>query len=774
MKDHDNKRHLMPFPSRPSPRAACSRAPALPPERAPALIMKSSHFLRLALLSILPGFGTAAGANELTYADLVGRLYDMKVLAAPPVPGEKSGCFSSRDRAARYDEGQGKYLDWHANADGGGFVDRQGTMMEMDGPGVIWRIWSARPEKGHLRIFIDGAATPVLDQPFASLFDTGKPPFDFPELVHVKAKGHNTFVPIPFQKSIRIVGGKGWGNFYQITYTRFPEGTTVPSFTGTFTESDREALRKANEVWGKRGPALFVTNAATPTTAEVTLAPGEEKVIADFKQPGAITSIVMDRPEMDREASIDILRQLAISITWDGESNPSVWSPLGDFFGTAVGENLYRTLVTGMTKDGYYANWYMPYRSARMAVRNDTAEPRTLKFTIHTEPVEGDVSKLLRYHCKWHRDDFRGFDRKQLETERWPDWPVLKIDGAAGRFCGFQAHMWNPNHIWNRECKERYTQPFPQGEAFQPGGRLHEFYLRGPAKDYWWGEGDEKFFVDGEKMPSTFGTGTEDYFGYAWGTPTAYDSALQAQPRNGASDEIGKEVNRAGPGNIGHITMVRWQIPDNVPFQKSFEATVEKYHPNEWPLLNAYAASWYQTAGTGDPYEAVPASQRTGYFVAPTPENPVPRVDGKYEGESLKILQVDAGQTRIQNMGEFGDGSWSGNEQLLWIKGRQGDSAEFEFHTAEGGVREVFVVLTKARDYGIVRISINGKELGEPIDCHDRTVTTTGEVSLGNLELQPGKHTLRATLTGANDRSSNAVGVGKHLFGLDYLRLAPQ
>jgi hypothetical protein len=128
--------------------------------------MRSLNFLRLTLLCILPGFGTTAGANELTYADLVERLYDMKLLATPPVPGKKSGCFSSRDRASRYDEDEGKYIDWHANADGSGFVDREGTMMEMDGPGVIWRIWSARPEQGHLKIFVDGADTPVLDQPW--------------------------------------------------------------------------------------------------------------------------------------------------------------------------------------------------------------------------------------------------------------------------------------------------------------------------------------------------------------------------------------------------------------------------------------------------------------------------------------------------------------------------------------------------------------------------------------------------------------------------------
>ena len=122
-------------------------------------------------------------------------------------------------------------------------------------------------------------------------------------------------------------------------------------------------------------------------------------------------------------------------------------------------------------------------------------------------------------------------------------------------------------------------------------------------------------------MPSTFGTGTEDYFGYAWGTPATFDSALQAQPRNGPAGAIGIRPNKAGPGNTGHISNVRWQIADNVPFQKSFEAVVEKYHPNSWPLLNAYLAAWYQTAGTEDYYGPVmPVEERSDYFVPATPK----------------------------------------------------------------------------------------------------------------------------------------------------------
>jgi len=104
-------------------------------------------------------------------------------------------------------------------------------------------------------------------------------------------------------------------------------------------------------------------------------------------------------------------------------------------------------------------------------------------------------------------------------------------------------------------------------------------------------------------MPSTFGTGTEDYFGFAWGTPQVFDSATQCQTRNTA--------------NEGHISLARWHIADNVPFQTSFEAAIEKYHGNNWPLLYAVNAYWYQAAGVTDQYPALPVNQREGYYTLP-------------------------------------------------------------------------------------------------------------------------------------------------------------
>jgi len=544
-----------------------------------------------------------AASQTYTYSDLVERLSCLQHLATPPAVGEKGGSFSSWHRQARYDQASGKYVKWWANDDGGGFMDSEGTMAKIEGPGIIWRIWSAAPGGGNIEFYIDGAEKPTLAMPFINMFDNKKPPFDYPEMVGMLAKGQNFYIPIPFQKSIRIRGAKDWGRYYQISYTRFPAGTKVPSFTGKFSDADRAALKKANDIWGKRGPKTHVSDKDNIKQVTIRLEPGQEKVLASYDRPAAITSFTMDRPELTWEESLDVLRELTINITWDKDKTPAVWSPIGDFFGTGAGENLFRSLTMGMTEDKYYSNWYMPFSKAKIVLRNDGDRPRELTFTIHTAKVTGNVNDLLRFHCKWHRDDYSGLNKKRFSEDRWPDWPVLKTSKTAGRFCGFQLHIWNPLHLWNEELKRKYQGGIPEGDLFAPGTQVRALFDNQISQHYWWGEGDEKFFVDGEKMPSTFGTGSEDYFGYAWGTAEKFDSGAQCQTRN--------------HGNVGHIAVLRNQIADNVPFQKSFEATIEKYHGNNWPLLYATTARWYQEPATEGPYQAVPLKQRVKYYVRP-------------------------------------------------------------------------------------------------------------------------------------------------------------
>jgi hypothetical protein len=265
----------------------------------------------------------------------------------------------------------------------------------------------------------------------------------------------------------------------------------------------------------------------------------------------------------------------------------------------------------------------------------------------------------------------------------------------------------------------------------------------------WWGEGDEKFFVDGEKFPSTIGTGSEDYFGYAWCNPTLFENCYHNQT--------------ISMNNKGHVSVNRWHITDNVPFQKSFEGCIEKYFPNERPTLYACVAYWYQAPGGRDPHAAIPVTERTGYWTEPPAD--ATAIPGALEGESLKVLAKTEGNPREQQMTRYND-RWSGKAQLWWTGAKTGDKLDLALPVTKDGPYKVTVQLTKAKDYGIVQLYLNGKPLGKAVDLYNPSVTTSGPLDLGPHQLSAGQHKLTVEITGANPKA-----VPSHMFGLDYVKL---
>jgi len=509
-------------------------------------------------------FSSAAGAREYTYPELVNKLSDLEGLAELPAEGEKCAQFSSYDRASRYDEVGGEYVNWRANGDGDGYIRKEGeniVIAEMQGPGVIWRIWTALAEQGHVKIYLDGADTPAVDLPFIGYFNRENEPFTFLSLVHKTARGQNCYVPIPYQESCRIVAEPGWGRYYHFTYTTFPEGTKLPTFSMDLSDADMKALREANRILSDCGQAPPGVKQKQKVRRTVRAAPGAKTEVLELQGRRAITALKVKVDSLDSQNQRNVLRDLLLSIYWDGEKEPSVWAPLGDFFGTTPGVNKYRSLPLGMTDEGFYSYWYMPFESgARIMLANRGDSEQKVTFEISHNPLSGRAEELGRFHAKWHGDKFLP------ESEnRWPDWTLLKTTGR-GRFCGVMLYVWNPK-----------------------GG--------------WWGEGDEKFFVDGEKFPSTYGTGSEDYFGYAWCTPELFQNAFHNQT--------------ISMGNKGHISVNRWHIADNIPFRKSFEGCIEKYFRNWRPTLYSAVAYWYLEPGGDDPYPADPVDKPWGYRTPP-------------------------------------------------------------------------------------------------------------------------------------------------------------
>ena len=676
--------------------------------------MKATLMTAALLVALSAALPTARAQEKLTYVDLVGRLTDLERLAVLPAPGDTCSQWSSYDRASKFDEATGKYVRWDANGDGRGIIRTEGDLAvfaEMEGPGCLWRIWSAKADAGRVKIYLDGAAEPAVDLPFAGYFDGKTAPFVYPSLVHITARGCNNYVPIPYAKSCKIVAEKGWGNYYHFVYETFPKGTVVPTFKMALAAAETAALAAADDILsnkrgqdpaGKRpGEATVARTAAVP--------PGKAVAVAPLDGQGAITALSIKVPAAaSREDEIQLLRELALRITWDGEAAPAVWAPLGDFFGTAPGENKYKSLPLGMTDDGFYSFWYMPFaRGALVEIVNDGAAERSVSVSITRAPLSRPAAGLGRFHAKWHRDALL-----PEEPERKIDWTMLKTAGR-GRFLGVMLHVWNPK-----------------------GG--------------WWGEGDEKFFVDGEKFPSTIGTGSEDYFGYAWCCPQLFENAYHNQT--------------LVKNNKGHVSVNRWHITDNIPFQKSFEGCIEKYYPNAKPTLYASTVYWYLSPGGTDPYPPQPLDQRVGYWTEP---EPAAAVKGAIEGEAMEVLAKTGGLTQTQQMDQY-NGNWSGQEHLWWTRAKPGDKLDLALPVKDAGKYKLSVQLTKAKDYGIVQFYLDGRKLGAPVDLYNPDVVPGGALDLGVHDLAAGQHKLTLEITGANDRA-----VKSYMAAVDYVKLDP-
>jgi hypothetical protein len=264
----------------------------------------------------------------------------------------------------------------------------------------------------------------------------------------------------------------------------------------------------------------------------------------------------------------------------------------------------------------------------------------------------------------------------------------------------------------------------------------------------WWGEGDEKIYVDGESFPSHFGTGTEDYYGYAWCRPEFFTAPFHAQP--------------AGDGNLagGYSTNSRYRSLDAIPFKKSLKFDMEVWHWADTKVNYAPTTLWYARPGATANVEPAPEDAALPVALVKTDVAPAFRIEGAIEGEDLKVAKCSGGQV-VPQSGGFG---WSNDQQLWWIDGAVGDKLVLKFDSEKSGKQKVSAGITKAHDYAIVKMSVNGKS-ARTIDRYAASVGHNAE-ELGEFELKEGVNELTVEIVGSNPNA-----IPRRMFGLDYLKI---
>ncbi len=489
-------------------------------------------FLRLAaaLLVMLPG-SPASAQTKLTYEDILGQLTDLDRLTRLQ-PGLEAGAYTSWDRRSK--------TSWGANGDAGQYLrveeNGEAVMMDQQGPGCIWRIWSANPQ-GKIRIYLDGAAKPSFEWDFNAIFQGATPPFEKP-LVWQRAPdvpASDAYVPIPFAKHVKISADKAHGQYYHFNYTLFPRGWSVESFHLPLTAPERARLERALRVWGAPGPdPKPVLSGQTTVEKTITLNPGETVVLADLEGPGVIRSIRAKAASAQRYA----WRKLVLEGVWDDAAWPQVLTPLGPFFAFDWETAEYASVPVGCKGGVAYNHFPAPFRRhARLSLKSFLEQPAEVSCEIDWAPVKQLPDDTLYFYARWRKEgDSMTFDYPFLET------------AGKGHFVGIAMPIDHP----------------------LPG---------------WWGEGDEKVWVDDDDWPRWIGTGSEDYFGDAWGI------RYLSGPSWGASSMK------------GHRTCnYRWHFMDSIPFAKRMRMTIENYGPNGVGPRGQYeytsTAFWYQAEKT--------------------------------------------------------------------------------------------------------------------------------------------------------------------------------
>lgn len=319
---------------------------------------------------------------------------------------------------------------------------------------------------------------------------------------------------------------------------------------------------------GRGGMAASVLGASrkgAPCIPEIKL--GETKVLAEIQGTGVIRHIWMTVTDKINEGNRFIFRDLILRMYWDGEESPSVECPLGDFFCCGFGRSypVHSMPIAVIPRNGFNSFFAMPFQSsAKITIENQNEEAIPSFFYQIDYSMHDSLPEETGYfHVQWRRSKI---------TELGKDHIIL--DGVKGK-----------------------------------GKYIGTFMALSTLERYWWGEGEVKFYLDGDReYPTICGTGTEDYFGGAWSfarlekgnmEEQIYNTPFLGYPFYSKSDE-GIQNDYHNDDCPPMRALYRFHIPDPIYFQEDIKITLQQIGSCHSGIFErqddvSTVAYWYQT-----------------------------------------------------------------------------------------------------------------------------------------------------------------------------------
>jgi len=624
--------------------------------------------------------------------------------------------------------------DWYANWDCNNVLRTEWVdgrtelvLLDADGPGAIVRFWVTT--FGHwytLRIYLDGASTPVIEGCLTQVVGRNAladAPFSFlaPFSGDSTYTGHNLYFPIPFGHRCKVtiatpdnanalVGGHRL--YYNMDYRAYDTNTEVESFTQDALTRYHAEHVMANSALAEGHPTGIVTSLYSRLEGHLNWGGGTRSVTLRGSSAIRLLRFRLAAPDLPQA-----LRSTHLEIDFDGEQR-AVDCPIGDFFGTGCSETTGSTWFLEAAADGtLQAFWSMPFRDrATVRVVNHGQQPvEILLGEIWSGSYTWDEENSMHFHASWR--DYAFEDSLALKGE---DLNYVTLQGQ-GRLVGDTLSIFND------------ASPVP-----------HEW-------ENWWGEGDEKIYVDGEVFPSHFGTGTEDYYGYAWCLPYTFNTPFIAQPLASGNSKKGQTVN------------TRIRLLDDIPYRSGIRFDMEFLAWKTGRHRFAPTVFWYARPGgvcfTPDPVAKsllpVPRSNSSGIEAASS----VCPIGVRMDIESMTVSQNTGGALSCVTSNGLG---LSGEKCLCWQNCRVGSRVDFVFTASFTGQCALVVHVLSGSSSGTLRVSVNGQAVTNGVDLF-MPVTVPSAIHLGSHLLQGGINTLTFEVT------DMPAGIQQGEFGFDYL-----
>nr|PZN55656.1 MAG: hypothetical protein DIU61_05380 [Bacteroidota bacterium] len=422
---------------------------------------------------------------------------------------------SSYDTTGGNDDGfSGKYS----------FVRKEGNdfvIADLKGPGVINRIWTPTPTTDTIKFYFDGERKPRIAVPFIDLFRGDRFPFMAP-LCGNQIGGYYCYLPIPYEKSLKIVYSGTNLRFHQTQYRTLDKRDKVKSFTVAMVDDNRDLFDNIEKVWNKdRTPLQQYGPDLKKRDVNLVLKPGMTETLFSMTNGGRIAGIILNASG----GLADAYRRIMLTAQWDEEKINALDLPLHDFFGFAFGKPSMKSILLGSDSRTMYSYIPMPFdASCRLTLRYDKESAN--------DPDAIVVSGTIYYNDVKRDKDREG--KLYVQSRRHYNIP----DGV-------------PHLIADVTGRGHYIGSIVIAKGLEAGHTM-----------FW--EGDDVAMIDGEMR--LHGTGSEDYFNGGWYAVMDRWNQGMSLPIHG-SLEYDLATSRTG----GY----RFYLTDKLNFKKSLRLTIE-------------------------------------------------------------------------------------------------------------------------------------------------------------------------------------------------------